>query len=236
VTSTTTDDTESVQEQSPSGEGSGSDGSSDPGGVAPADEQSRDTSHLIRNEGLVSDAEMRIDVAKNYNRTVLGDEDVQLKSSVFGTNADMTLVRGARARSAGSYEHVTHSDMLMTIGSSVNETVGGGVHLMARISAESMVGAAYANTIAGAYLRFAAWVDMMAWGGWVEADMSRAELSLLMIRSHMGYAHAAGVRATVAARLVDDFQARTENFGTLSITGATYQEAGSPGAGTYNES
>ena len=100
---------------------------------------------------------------------------------------------------------------------------------MARISAESMVGAAYANTIAGAYLRFAAWVDMMAWGGWVEADMSRAELSLLMIRSHMGYAHAAGVRATVAARLVDDFQARTENFGTLSITGAVYQEAGSPG-------
>ena len=228
MTSTTTDDTESVQEQSP------------PGGAAPtgqaAGEQSRDLSHLLRNEGLVSDAEMRIDVAKNYERTVLGDEDVQLKSSVFGTNADMTFVRGARARSAGNYEHVTNSDVMMTIGSSVNEVVGGGVHLMARISAESMIGGAYANTIAGAYLRFAAWVDMMAWGGWVEADMTRAELSLLMIRSHMGYAHAAGVRTTVAARLVDDFQTRTENFGTFISTGATYQEAGSPGAGTYNES
>ena len=33
---------------------------------------------------------------------------------------------------------------------------------------------AYTNTIAGAYLRTASWVDFLAGGGWAEADVARA--------------------------------------------------------------
>ena len=82
-------------------------------------------------------------------------------------------------------------------------------------AAEAIVGGAYTNTIAGPYLRLAGWVDFLAWGGWAEVDTIRAELSLLMIRSHVGYAHAAGVRLLMASRLVDDFQNRTENWSVI---------------------
>ena len=199
------------------------------------DEESPDYSHLFRSEGLVSDVDLRVDVAKNYSRFVAGDEDISLETSVQGANANMSFIRGSRTRSAGSFEHITGKELMMTVANSVEETVHGGVHLKAVLSAEAIVGGAYANTIAGPYLRVAGWVDSMAWGGWAEADAQRAELSLLMIRSHMGYAHAATVRGIMASSLIDDFQTRTENFGMFTQTGATYQDAGAPGGGIYNE-
>ena len=117
----------------------------------------------------------------------------------------------------------------------IDETVHGGVHQKAKYSAEAIIGGAYVNTIAGPYLRAAGWVDFMAWGGWAEIDMVRAELSLLMIRSHIAYAHAAGLRATLASRLVDDFQTRTENFGMLLESGGVYMDTGGPGGGVTME-
>ena len=56
-----------------------------------------------------------------------------------------------------------------------------------------------------------------------------------MIRSHIGYAHATGLRATMAARLIDDFQTRTENFGIFAESGATYTDASMPGGGLHLE-
>ena len=194
-----------------------------------------DYSHLFRSESLVSDVDLRVDVTKNYSRFIAGDEDVSVRSSILGTYNSMAFMRGSRDRTAGSFEHSTDNDIMMTVQNSVVETVNGGVHLMAAFSAEAMIGGAYVNTIAGPYLRLAGWVDFLAWGGWAEADAVRCELSLLMIRSHFAYAHAAGVRVTMAARLIDDFQTRSINSSAVSISGTTYMEAGDPAGGVHNE-
>lgn len=194
-----------------------------------------DTSHLFRMEGLVSNADLRLDVANTLNRFVYGDEDIEVDVDELAVGADMSLSRGARTRTAGSYERTTAHEEMYSIGESIEETVNGGVHQMAKFAAEVIIGGAYVHTIAGAYLRVAGWTDFLAWGGWAEVDVIRSELSLLMIRSHVGYAHAAGVRATAASRIVDDFQARTETFGILSETCNVHTDAGMPGGGVKNE-
>ena len=198
-------------------------------------DESQDYSHLLRSEGLVSDADLRADVADKYARNIVGNEDISLESSEFRTRGTMTFSRGARSRTVGKYTRTTDNDEMLLIGERVEETVTGGVHLKAKVSAEALIGGPYVNTIAGPYLRIAGWVDSMTWGGWAEVDLVRAELSTLMIRSHVGYAHAAGIRLTMASRVIDDFQTRTENFGILGESGTTHQEAGAPGGGINNE-
>ena len=197
----------------------------------------QDTSHLFRSESLVSDADLRVDVAKSYLRFVGGDEEVSVKTATLGAGGSMTFDRGSRDRTAGSFEQlVTSSEVTMSVSDSVEETVEGGVDQKAAFSAEAIIGGAYAHTIVGGpYMRLAAWVDFMAWGGWAEADVTRVEISLLMIRSHFGYAHAAGLRLTMASRLIDDFQTRTMNKSALSISGTTYMEASDPAGGVQNE-
>ena len=211
------------------------DGSPSDAPPAATDGESQDHSHLFRSEGLVSDADLRTDVADKYSRNIVGDEDISLESSEFRTRGSMTFSRGARSRTAGKYTRTTDEDEILLIGDGVEETVAGGVHLKAKISAEAIIGGAYVNTIAGPYLRIAGWVGSLIWGGWAEVDVVRAEISALMIRSHVGYAHAAGIRLTMASRLIDDFQTRTENFGLLSESGTTHQDAGAPGGGIENE-
>ena len=198
------------------------------------DARVRDYSHILRSEGMVSDVDLGIDVAKNYSKYVVGDEDVAVKSTVQDAKSHMTFMRGSRARTAGSLNQTTDREIMMNIVDSVREEVNGPVHLTAALSAEAMIGGAYVHTIKGPYLRLAAWVDFMVWGGWAEVDAIRTELSIMMIRSHVGYAHAALLRATVTSLLVDDFQTRTENFGIFGSNGATHLETGTPGSGVDN--
>lgn len=193
-----------------------------------------DYSHLFQGERVVSDVELRVDVANGFSRYVAGDEDIKLDVDSTRTPATAAFYRGARTRVVGSHQRTTGRDETISA-TRIEETVHGGVHQKAKYSAEAIIGGAYVNTIAGPYLRAAGWVDFMAWGGWAEIDMIRAELSLLMIRSHIGYAHAAGVRGTLASRLVDDFQNRTENFGVLFESGAVYMDTGGPGGGVTME-
>lgn len=196
---------------------------------------SQDYSHLFRSEGVVSDVDLVVDVTDNYYRYVVGDEEVELDDDSLKTQGVLTLTRGARTRNVGDYQKtVKQEEMLVT--NHIEETVHGGVHIFAKFSAESIVGGAYANTIAGPYLRLAGMVDFMAWGAWAEIDIIRAELALLMIRSHIGYAHAAAVRVTLASRLIDDFQIRVENFGLLVDTFVSVSDVGGPGGGITMES
>ena len=197
--------------------------------------QSRDFSHLFRSEGLVSDVDLRLEVARNYSKFVVGDEDISVDASIHGVNSAALVMRGSRDRSAGTYKQITDGEVMMDVGEEVRETVHGGVHVKAAFSAESIVGGAYANIITAAYLRVAAWTDFLAWGGWAEVDAIRCELSLLMIRSHVGYAHAAGIRVTAAARLIDDFQLRDEKFALYCPTAVNYVDTGAPGGGIYVE-
>lgn len=200
-----------------------------------AADSGEDYSHLFRNEGFVSDVDLRVDVADNYLRYVAGDDDIEIDVDETEVDATVTVVRGARTRHVGSYKKKVGGEEMLAVGESVEETVHGGVHVMARFASEAMVGGAYTNIVAGPYLRIAAWVDFLVWGGWAEVDVVRAELSALMIRSHVGYAHAAGVRVTLASRLVDDFQSRTETFGMLADSTAVHNIAGAPGGGVTNE-
>ena len=199
-----------------------------------ADDGSEDYTHLFRSEGFVSDVDLRVDVAENLSRVVGGNEDIVLKADLTETKGPMTVTRGARTRVVDEHRKVVHHEETI-MANRVEETVHGGVHHKALFAVEAIVGGAYANTIAGPYLRLAGWVDFLAWGGWAEIDTVRSELSLLMIRSHVGYAHAALLRVTVASRLVDDFQTRTENFMVFLQSGTSHTDAGAPGGGVTNE-
>ena len=194
-----------------------------------------DYSHLFRREGMVSDVDLRVDVADNLTRFVAGDEDIEVQVDSAEVEGSMQFVRGARTRIVDEYERITHHEEMHTIAESVVETVLGSVIQKARFAAESIVGGAYVNTIAGPYLRLAGWMDYLVWGGWAEVDTIRAELAMLMIRSHVGYAHVAAVRMTAASRLVDDFQNRSETFAFFSESGATHMDTGAPGGGVTNE-
>lgn len=198
------------------------------------DAETKDYSHLFRRESLISTVDLRVDVADRYSRLVAGDENIELDVDELVADAPVSVSRGARSRRVGKYRRRTGHEEIVMIGKRYDETVHGGVHQRAKLAAENIVGGAYANTIAGPYLRLAGWADYLVWGGWAEADVVRAELSLLMLRSHFAYAHAIGARSTMASRLIDDFQVRTENFGTLSESGLSYSDAGSPGGGITN--
>ena len=204
------------------------------GATEAEDEETKDYSHLFRRESLVSAVDLRVDVADRFNRLVAGDEGIDVDVDELVADAPVTVSRGSRSRHVGKYRRTTGHEEIVTIGKRYDETVHGGVHQKAKLAAEAIVGGAYANTIAGPYLRLAGWTDYLVWGGWAEVDVVRAELSLLMLRSHFAYAHAVGARSTMASRLIDDFQLRTETFGTLKESGLSYSDAGSPGGGVTN--
>ena len=201
----------------------------------PSTSTSGDFDHLFRNEGLVSKVDLRVDVADTLSRYVVGDEDIQLKTDSIEVDESVLMFRGERERTVGQYLRNIHHEDMVAVGSRYKETVYGGVHQMAAFSAEAMVGGAYMNTIAGPYLRLTAWADGLAWGGWAEVDVIRAELSLLMIRSHVIHGHVCGARVTAASRIVDDFWNRNENFVYFGDVSGMYVDVGGPGGGVTME-
>ena len=192
---------------------------------------------IFRKEWLITDADMRADTALIVNRYIAGNETVTVTTSVLNAYDAMRTTRRNRTRTVGTYElDSSGHDINIAAGAEIKETVYGGVMLTAALSSEAMIGGAYAHTIgAGAYLRLAAWTDFLAWGGWGEVDTARIEIALLMIRSMIGYVHAAGMRVGVASRYIDDFQNRTMAVAQATMTGATYDEIGDPAGGLTNE-
>ncbi len=191
---------------------------------------------LFRREGLVSDLDLRVDVAKDLSRTITGDEDIHLNRRELRSRGDYSLQRRSRLRRVkGRYERsVTHSENIMAL-ASINERVDGGVGMLASMESEAIIGGAYVNTIAGVSLKVCAWSDFMAWGGWLEADLVRVEIAAASIRAHMVYAHAALARVTLARKLVDDWVLRTESFACLVDNTAMRMQLSSPGSGVTME-
>ena len=188
-------------------------------------------------EGLVSNAALRVDVAGKLVRLVGEDESVTLKDRTVHARGDYEITRGRRHRRIdGTYERRVDDGDLYRIEHVIEERVDGAVDVHASIENEIIMGGAYVNTIAGAFLRVTAWADFLVWGGWVEADLARIEIAGLMIRSHKTYGHVAGARLVCATSIVDDFTTRTESFGTLHDTALTRMDLGSPGGGITLES
>ena len=191
----------------------------------------------FHNEALVSKADLRVDVAREVSQLIEEDENVFLTSQETYVRGSYFMKRndGRDREVTGNYErHIEKGETLM-IGESIREVVNGGVDLRATLESESMMGGAYLNTITGAYLRIAAWSDCLAWGGWVEADVTRIEMSGVMIRAYCAYIHAAGIRLSLIGRLVDDFVTRIENFGFFMDSGGQKIHLGSPGSGQIME-
>lgn len=195
-----------------------------------------DVARLIRDESAVSEADLRVDVARQVMRYTQKDEEESVASKSVSTRGPLQIYRGGRTRTVhGNYTRRVDGDETVQA-ASLDERVHGGVDYKAKIESEAMVGGAYVNTVAGVYLRIAGWADYLAWGGWVEADVNRIEIAGVMIRSYMNYVHAAGVRVMAASRLVDDFLTRTENFGTLTESYGSRSHTGGPDGGTVLES
>ena len=186
---------------------------------------------LFRREGIVSDADLRIDVAKEISRVIMDDESVELDTKSTHVRGNLSLARGELDQQvAGAYSSKLHGDTRM-ISDNVKEVVNGGVHLNAQLESETLMAGAYVNTLTGPYLRLCAWADFLAWGGWVEADLVRMEIAGVMLRAYWFYAHAAVIRMTRALILIDDFEKRFETFGFFMDQHMTALEVGSPGSG-----
>ena len=200
-----------------------------------SDDERERLTRIFRRESWVSHNDLRVDVADRIFRTVVGDETLEVDQYYLFTCGYLNTVRGERERTVGSYHRSVDNDDLFLLGERYDETVEGGVDVQAVFSAEAIVGGAYVNTITAGYLRLAAWVDFLVWGGWLEADAIRTELAAAIVRSHFAYAHIAPVRTTLASRLIDDYQARVEDFAVYNRIGTTYNYAGAPGGGIENE-
>ena len=190
----------------------------------------------FRSETLVTETDLRVDVADSLHRTVLGNETVDTVTHKTHLRGKFAQIAGERNRTAGSYERSTENGETYIIDETYKETVDGRMTVKAALSAESLVGGTYTNTITGAYLRLAGWCDTMVWGGWLEADFIRTEIAGMMVRSHVAFAHAALLRATIASRIVDDLTYRMEYFDLFIPCHTTYISAGVPGGGLDNES
>ena len=200
-----------------------------------AGKESQDLSHIFRAETFVTHADRRIDTASRLDRVTLGNEKIEADSVVTHVRGHLSQRYGERDREAGSYKRTTDNEETVQVASRFRERAHDGYRIRAKFSAEAMVGGAYTQTITGAYLRIAGWIDFMAWIGWSEVDAIKIELAAMMVRSHIGYAHAQGVRMCVASRIVDDYTNRTEKIVLLSESGATYKSVGAPGGGVVNE-
>lgn len=195
------------------------------------EEDDFDVTRLFRSEGLVSQAKLRVDVAKNISDVVAGDGQTILDTDTVHSRGDIAIKRGSRQREAGSYRReIDDTDMLKIDGGSTVERVTGGVDVHVSVESQVIMGGAYFNTIAGASLRLAGWSDYLIWGAWAEADVLRLELAGISIRASMADAHLIGLRLNAATSLVEDYLLRTDTFGVLiDAQGAVTDLGGAPG-------
>ena len=209
----------------------GSSGTSGTSGAGPSGGSGSTTSRLFRNEGLVSEADLRVDVAKWIARIVVQDSHVDLDAASVHARGNLRISRLSRAREVvGNYVSIVEKEMTNMIDIHVEERVLGGVEYIMQKDCDVIMGGAYLNTIAGPYARVCAWADYLIWGGWLEVDTIRLDIAGLMIRAYMFYAHATLARVAAATKYVDDFMIRNETFGVLVDNQGSAIHLGGPGA------
>lgn len=202
-----------------------------------------DPARLFRQECLISDVDLRVDIAYEIQKTVIGGESVELQDKIVNGKANFSYARGGRETVVrGSYTRDVTGDESYAMGvigaarpATLTETVSGGVNMILEGEHEAILGGAYLNTLIGAYLRTCVWSDGLFWGGWVETDVVRVEMAALSIRSYMGYAHVNGARVVLAHAYIDDYMVRTEIFGAFIDRETMKADVCPPGSGTTLE-
>ena len=195
-----------------------------------------EVARMFRREALVSDADLRIDLAERVDRFVAGDASAELERARVHVRGDADERHGERDRHvAGKYERSVHRNDTFSVGEHYAERFEGGVEYRARVENQAIVGGAYAGVVAGACLRISGWVDYLGWGAWSEADAARIEIAGVMARSQLAHCHFAGARVVRATSLIDDFANRIENFSAGTETYGTAIHIGAPGSGVTLE-
>ena len=85
----------------------------------------RNFSKYFRSETLVTETDLRVDVANSLYRSVLGNETVDTVTHDTHLRGDFVQIAGERDRTAGSYERSTDNDETFVIDGSCTETVNG---------------------------------------------------------------------------------------------------------------
>ena len=190
---------------------------------------------ILREEAIVTDGDLRLEVAKVFERAVTGDDEVLLGKRYSYFRGPLHIKRKNRTMQVhGSYHQDTGRAEVFSFKDTLKETVEGGVFQQASVEAEHIIGGTYTGMWLGPMVRIAAWADYLAWGGWADTDASRIEIVALSIRAYMGYAHLAAMRVIKATMFVDDWQMRTENFGTFIDNQLDAVKLGGPGSGMEN--
>ena len=216
-----------------------------PAGTASAGSGSSsfDASRIFRREMVVTDADLRVDVAGYVSRVVAEDMDVSLDKQEHHHRNNLTMTRAKRQMTVGgttdhptgTYDaHIDDADMRI-VGQEVVDNVVGDMVIKAQVESETLMAGAYVNTIRGAYLRICAWADFLCWGGWAEVDIARVEIAGAMIRAYWGYVHACIAKISRHSVFVDDFENRSEFYLALNDSHLTTLDIGSPGSGTDME-
>ena len=191
---------------------------------------------LFRREVLVSDADLRIDLAERMDRFVAGDDSTELERARVHVRGDSDEVCGERERHVtGKFERSVDRMDVFDVGEHYEERFEGGVDLHASVESQSIVGGAYTGVVAAPCLRISGWVDYLGWGAWSEADAARVEIAGVMVRSQLAHCHMAGARVVLATSLIDDFATRIENFSAGADTYGTAIHIGAPGSGVTLE-
>lgn len=195
-----------------------------------------DPSRIFRHEVMISDADLRVEVANEINRSISGDEVIDLEEKSINAKGSASINREGRNRVVvGNYTKTISNRETLLIGQSVKEVVKGGVMIDASREAEAIVGGAYIGSFVGPYLRICGMGDFLCWGGYVEADITRIEIAGAQIRAYCFYAHAVGARVSLHSRFIDDIATRVETIGVLTDSTTTVQDLGTPGSGQNME-
>ena len=186
---------------------------------------------ILREEAMVTDGELRLEVAHTFERSVYGDEDVLLNSSFFKSRSSYQITRDSRTTTVNSsYERETDKADMFRLKGSLTEVVHGAIMHKAELEAEHIVGMVYSGTWAGPYMRIAAYTDFLSWGGWADVDVTRIQIAGLAITAYMGYAQVIGLRLINNTSLIDDWQLRTENYGIFIDNQSEAVLLGGPGS------
>lgn len=188
--------------------------------------------HLVRNEGLITDLDLRVDAAEEVRRTINGDAHVSLHEKKLNYRGDLVYLAGERDRQVvGRYERYSRHSEIFSLSSRYQEKIYGPINYHIKVSADVLMAGAYSCVNLGAFLRICAWADGMVWGGWLDADLTRIELFGVALRSEMLYAHVAGFRGIASGGYVDDWLNRFELYGIELDSHVTRVDLHSPGSG-----
>lgn len=198
-------------------------------------ERQKKIKRIFRRECLITDAELRVDVANEVLKTVIGNESISLESKSIVSKGNASVIRGNRERIVNGNYHSQANSVSYKVTGSVTETVTGNVNQFMKFEAEHIIAGSYNALYRGAYIRTSVWTDFLIWGGWLEVDVLRIEMTGMAIKSYAVYNHAIGARITLAGAFVDDQTFRNEYIGAAVLSAASKGELRAPGGGQVME-